>query len=113
MGIVSHGQPDSALAETFRNLRTSLLYSAPEHPPRTLMVTSLHPEDGKTSVATNLAITLSQLGKGEILLIDGDMRRPALHGILGIEQAPGLSTFLTGQAELPAVIAPTAVPNLY
>ncbi len=113
MGIVAHGQPDSALAETFRNLRTSLLYSAPEHPPRTLMVTSLHPEDGKTSVATNLAITLAQLGKGEILLIDGDMRRPALHGILGIEQAPGLSTFLTGQAELPAVIVPTAVPNLY
>src|SRR5262249_43980888 len=97
----------------FRNLRTSLLYSAPDHPPKTIMVTSLYPEDGKTSLATNLAITLSQLGSGEILLVDGDMRRPNIHELLDVSQAPGLSTFLTGQAELTAVLKSTRITNLY
>ena len=89
-----------------------MLYSAPDHPPKTLMVTSLQPEDGKTSMATNLAITLSQLD-GEVLLVDGDMRRPNLHQLLDVPQAPGLSTVLTGQAELPAVLKQTSIPNLY
>ena len=53
------------------------------------MITSLQPEDGKTSLATNLAIALSQLGAGEVLLIDGDMRRPNLHELLEVPQAPG------------------------
>ena len=110
--LVAHTEMGSVLAEAFRNLRTSLLYSAPDHPPKTLMVTSLQPEDGKTSLATNLAITLSQLG-GEVLLVDGDMRRPNLHQLLDVPQAPGLSTVLTGQAELPAVLKPTSIPNLY
>jgi capsular exopolysaccharide synthesis family protein len=110
--LVSHLEMSSVLAESFRNLRTSLLYSAPEHPPKTLMVTSLQPEDGKTSLVTNVAITLGQLGNGEVLLIDADMRRPNLHQVLGVAQAPGLSTFLTGQAELEEVIGPTTIPNL-
>jgi capsular exopolysaccharide synthesis family protein len=111
--LVAHAEMESILAEAFRNLRTSLLYSTPDHPPRTMMVTSLQPEDGKTSLATNLAITLGQLGAGEILLIDGDMRRPNLHEILNVSQVPGLSTFLTGQAELPAVLKSTRIANLY
>ena len=110
--LIAHTEMGSVLAEAFRNLRTSLLYSAPDHPPKTLMVTSLQPEDGKTSMATNLAITLSQLD-GEVLLVDGDMRRPNLHQLLDVPQAPGLSTVLTGQAELPAVLKQTSIPNLY
>jgi capsular exopolysaccharide synthesis family protein len=77
------------------------------------MITSIHPEDGKTSLATNLSITLAQLGAGEILLVDADMRRSNLHDLLEVPQAPGLSTFLTGQAELPAVLKPTKIPGLY
>jgi capsular exopolysaccharide synthesis family protein len=111
--LVAHAEMESLLSESFRNLRTSLLYSSPDHPPRTLMVTSLQPEDGKTSLATNLAITLAQLGHGEVLLVDGDMRRPNLHDIMDVTQAPGFSTFLTGQAELPAVMKASRVPNLY
>ncbi len=111
--LMAQTEKASVLAETFRNVRTSLLYSAPDHPPKTLLVTSLQTEDGKTSLATNLAITLAQLGIGEVLLVDGDMRRPDLHEILRVPQVPGLSTFLTGQAELPAVLKPTMVQNLY
>ena len=80
--LVAHTETESVLSEVFRNLRTSLLYSSPDHPPKTFMITSLQPEDGKTSMATNLAIALGQLGAGEVLLIDGDMRRPNLHELL-------------------------------
>jgi capsular exopolysaccharide synthesis family protein len=110
--LVAHSETASVSAEAFRNLRTSLLYSAPDHPPKTITMTSLQPEDGKTSLVTNLAITLAQLGAGEVLVIDADMRRPNLHEVLGVPQAPGLSTFLTGQAELAEVIAPSSIPNL-
>ncbi len=110
--LVAHAEMSSIYAEAFRGLRTNLLYSAPEHPPKTIMVTSLGPEEGKTSLVTNLAITLAQLGAGEVLLIDADMRRPDLHEILQVPQAPGLSTFLTGQAEMDEVIRPTTIPNL-
>ena len=110
--LAAQSETASDFAEAFRNLRTSLLYSSPDHPPKTITVTSLQPEDGKTSLATNLAISLVQLGGAEILLIDADMRRPNLHNVLSVPQAPGLSTFLTGQAEVADVIAPTGVPNL-
>jgi polysaccharide biosynthesis transport protein len=111
--LVAQAEMASVFAEAFRNLRTNLLYSAPDHPPKTIMVTSLHPGDGKTSLATNLAITLAQLGAGEVLVIDADMRRSNLHEIFGVHQAPGLSTFLTGQAELFDVIMATPVGNLF
>jgi capsular exopolysaccharide synthesis family protein len=112
LALLAHWEMASIFAEAFRSLRTSLLYSAPDHPPKTLMVTSLQPEDGKTSIVTNLAITLAQLRAGDVLVVDGDMRRPNLHEILDIPQAPGLSTFLTGQAELRDVIIATSIPNL-
>jgi capsular exopolysaccharide synthesis family protein len=111
--LVAHTQMASIAAESFRGLRTNLLYSTPEHPPKTIMVTSLAPEDGKTSLVTNLAITLAQLGSGPVLLVDSDMRRPDLHDVLEIPQAPGLSTFLTGQVALDEVITATSVPNLF
>ena len=110
--LLAHSEMASVFSEAFRNLRTSLLYSTPDHPPKTILVTSPHPEDGKTSLVTNLAITLAQLGSGEILVVDGDMRRPNLHNILAVPKAPGLSTYLTGQAELADVIVASAIPNL-
>ena len=51
--LVAHNENESVMSEAFRNLRTSLLYSSPDHPPKTVMITSLQPEDGKTSTATN------------------------------------------------------------
>jgi succinoglycan biosynthesis transport protein ExoP len=111
--LVAHTDLRSVLAESFRNLRTSLLYSAPDRPPQALVVTSLQAEDGKTSLATNLAIALAQLGAGEVLLVDGDLRAPNLHDLFEVPQAPGLSTFLTGQVELTRIIVPTRVPNLH
>ena len=112
LALAAHTRMGSAFAEAFRALRTSLLFSGFTQPPRTVMITSLHRDDGKTSLATNLAIVLAQLNVGEVLLVDGDMRRPRLHDLLGVPQAPGLSTYLSGEAPLSDVVKPTHIPNL-
>ena len=111
--LVSHHATSSILAEAFRNLRTSVVYAIPDRPPKTMLVTSLQQQDGKTSVSTNCAITLAQLGLGDVLLVDADMRHPDLHGIFGVPQTPGLSDLLVGGVEVQAAIRPTRVPGLF
>jgi capsular exopolysaccharide synthesis family protein len=110
--LVSHQATSSILAESFRNLRTSVVYATPDRPPKTMLVTSLQQQDGKTSVSTNIAITLAQLGQGDVLLVDADMRHPDLHGILGVPQAPGLSDLLVGGVGVTDVVRPTRIPGL-
>jgi polysaccharide biosynthesis transport protein len=111
--LTSHTEAASPLAEVFRSLRTTILYSAPDNPPRVLMVTSIHPGEGKTSLATNLAISLAELDSGMVLLIDADFRRPAVHNILGIPRAPGFGDVLCGREQLDMAVVPTRVTNLW
>lgn len=111
--LVSHQATSSILAEAFRNLRTSVVYATPDRPPKTMLVTSLQQQDGKTSVSTNCAITLAQLGLGDVLLVDADMRHPDLHGILGVPQAPGLSDLLVGGVGVTEAVRPTRIPGLH
>lgn len=111
--LVAHEATGSILAEAFRNLRTSVVYATPDHPPKTMLVTSLQQQDGKTSVSTNCAITLAQLGTGDVLLVDADMRHPNLHGILGVPQTPGLSDLLVGGVGVTEVVRPTLIPGLF
>ena len=111
--LVSHQATSSILAEAFRNLRTSVVYATPDRPPKTMLVTSLQQQDGKTSVSTNCAITLAQLGQGDVLLVDADMRHPDLHGILDVPQTPGLSDLLVGGVGATEVVKPTRIPGLY
>ncbi|MCZ7626901.1 MAG: hypothetical protein C3F12_09660 [Candidatus Methylomirabilota bacterium] len=109
---VAHSDLRSALAEAFRTLRTSLLFSSPGSPPKSILFTSAQPSEGKTGLSINTAITLAQLGGG-VLLIDGDMRRPSCHSHLEIPLKAGLSDYLTGNADLVSVIKRTTVSNLY
>jgi capsular exopolysaccharide synthesis family protein len=90
--------PRSASAEAFRTLRANLRFAALEHPLRTIVVTSAGVGDGKTLVSANLAAVLAQSGK-RVLIIDGDLRRPAAHRLLGVDNGDGLvDTFLTEHA---------------
>jgi len=93
--IVSHFAPQSTLAETYRTLRTNLSFSSIESDMKVIAVTSSSPKEGKTTIAANLAVTLAQAGN-KTLLIDGDMRRPTIASIFGIDQVPGLSDVILG-----------------
>ena len=110
--LIMYQDQTSLLSEAIRNIRTSLLFSLPENPPKLLLMTSPQPGEGKTGVSINTAIALSQLG-GDILLIDADMRHPDCHRILEQERTPGLSNFLVGEVGLARVVRATAIPNLH
>jgi succinoglycan biosynthesis transport protein ExoP len=102
----------SALSEAFCGLRTSVLLSAAGRPPRSLTFVSAEPGEGKTTVASNLSISLAQLGK-RVLLIDGDMRRPCIHKLFNIEvHSGGLVTYLTGEEGWSHLVRPTGLVNL-
>ena len=110
--IDGNGTHHSALSEAFRGLRTSVLLSAVGRPPRSLTFVSAEPGEGKTTIASNLAISLAQLGK-RVLLIDGDMRRPCVHKLFDIEShSGGLVTYLTEEDGWQQLVRPTGITNL-
>jgi capsular exopolysaccharide synthesis family protein len=96
-------QRNSGTAEAFRALRTSLLLSSPGTPPQVIMVTSAVMQEGKTFTALNLAVVLAQTGQS-VLLVDSDMRRPAVNKYLGIPMNRGLSACLAGTEDPDAVV---------
>jgi succinoglycan biosynthesis transport protein ExoP len=101
----------SALSEAFRGLRTSILLSRAKRPPRSLIFCSAEPGEGKTTVASNLGISLAQLGK-RVLLIDGDMRRPSVHKLFDISGRSGLVTYLAGLGEWQQLVQPIGESGL-
>jgi len=109
---IAHDAPMSVLSEAYRSIRTSLLLSSPDHPPRSVLITSSVPSEGKTATAVNMAVSLSQTG-ARVVLIDADMRKPRIHTILNIENAAGLSAVLTGGCALKDAIQETSISNLY
>ena len=86
----------SPLAEAYRHLRTSVLLSTAGRPPKTLLITSSVPSEGKTTTAINTAISLAQTG-AKVLVIDADMRRPRLHSLFDVEKRTGLSSILSSE----------------
>jgi exopolysaccharide/PEP-CTERM locus tyrosine autokinase len=102
----------SAEAENFKILRTHILFARAPDKPRTIMVTSALPGDGKTYVSANLGVSLA-LGIDEhVLMVDCDLRRPNLHNLLTYPNSFGLHEYLLGQRRLPDLIARTEIAKL-
>jgi len=109
--IFVHTHPKSAASEAFRNIRTGIAYSHSSNPLKTILVSSAGPEEGKTLVAINLAISMAQAGS-RVLLVDSDMRRPTIHGILKLNNYLGLSNYFIKEWEAERVIQETFIENI-
>ncbi|MDQ6951680.1 MAG: polysaccharide biosynthesis tyrosine autokinase [Mariprofundales bacterium] len=93
--LITHFAPTSVMSESYRSLRTNLLFSQ-DLMGKVMMITSSTMKEGKSSTSVNLAIVLVQQG-ARVLLMDGDMRKPMVHHTFGLEKGPGLSDCLLGQ----------------
>jgi capsular exopolysaccharide synthesis family protein len=101
----------SSVVESYRMLRTSVLLSTAGAPPKTILITSSQPGEGKTTTAVNTAISLSQLG-ASVLLVDADLRRPAVHKAFKIPHTRGITNYLSSHTPLDDLIVKLPVPNL-
>jgi protein-tyrosine kinase len=110
--LVVLSAPESVDAEDFKTLRSQILFPKNSERPRTIMVTSAFPGEGKTFVAANLAVSLA-LGINEyVLLVDADLRKPNLHEMFGYSNTEGLHEYLAGRRKLPDLIIRTRIEKL-
>lgn len=111
--LITYHDPASVEAEIFKILRTNILFPKTGQPPRTIMVTSAIPGDGKSFVAANLAISIAQGIEEHVLLMDCDMRRSSIHRRFGYrDTVPGLSDYLSKKQPLENLLKRTVVDKL-
>ncbi|MDQ6748114.1 MAG: polysaccharide biosynthesis tyrosine autokinase [Candidatus Dormibacteraeota bacterium] len=110
VALVTVREPDDAVSEAFRAIRTNLLFSTVDRPLRSIVVTSTIPGEGKTSTACNIAVAMAQAGS-RVILVDADFRRPALHRIFKFDNL-GLGNLILGDRLEEEVIRATGIRNL-
>lgn len=106
------GDIRSGFSEAYYSLRTALQFSTPDGAPSSLLVSSARPTEGKSTTAYAVALNLARVGK-RVLLIDGDLRNPSMHRVVGVENERGMSNLLSGSADLAAVVLRTQQENLF
>jgi len=110
--LITLSKPRMPVSESFRSLRTNLQFSGIDAPLKTLLITSASPSDGKSSVAANLATVIAQSDK-EVVIVDGDMRRPTMHKVFKLSNRLGLSDyFIRTPDKMTGVVKKTAVNGL-
>jgi len=97
--LVVHDDPRNPKAETFRSLRTNLQFINVDGRPRSFLITSSGPDEGKSTVSCNLAVSLAQTG-ASVALVDGDLRKPIIAHYMGVDPVVGLSNVLAGLVTL-------------
>ncbi len=111
--LITREDPKSPISESYRTLRTNILYSQADKKIKSILVSSPSPGEGKTTTISNLAITFANMGK-RTLLLDTDLRRPVIHRIFGINKEPGMSHYLAGGLDdFSSLIQETDVENLW
>jgi capsular exopolysaccharide synthesis family protein len=109
--LVTASFPFSSIAESYRQMRTNLQFAKVGTPMRTLLLTSATAGEGKSTTAANLSVAFAQTGK-KTLLVDADLRQPALHTMFKLDPGVGLTEYLTGKAPLKDIVRKTSVENL-
>ena len=109
--LVTQSHPKSPISESFRTLRTNIQFADPDRKIASLLVTSAGPSEGKSTIVSNLSITIANLGI-KTLLIDCDLRKPNLHNIFGIERDPGLTNAIMGEMAWRDAVRPTSIDDL-
>lgn len=110
-GVFVAENPLSPVTEAFRTLRTNLDFASVDKPIRTILVTSSGPSEGKSTLAVNLAAVIAQGGR-KVILLDADLRRPAIHRYLGIPNRKGLTNLFRDLTELPNVMVEFGNPPM-
>lgn len=111
--VLQLDDPRHIFVESCRGLRSSLLFGAGNgQRPKVILVTSAAPDEGKSTIAINLASALAQ-GGSRVLLVDADLRRGCLHKLLGVPREPGISDCVQKGGELVPFVVPSAVPGLF
>ncbi|WNG82936.1 polysaccharide biosynthesis tyrosine autokinase [Mycobacterium sp. ITM-2016-00316] len=108
---ISFDSDRSAISEAFRKLRTNLQFLAVDNPPRAIVITSSMPAEGKSTTAINIALALAE-AEHNVVIVDGDLRRPSLHKYLDLVGTVGVSTVLSGGASLSESLQKTRFPGL-
>ena len=111
--IISYANPKSVIAEEFRAIRTSIQYSNLDKKIKTIIITSTSKNEGKTTIATNLAVNFALIENKKVLLIDCDLRNPSVHKIFNIVNKNGVSDLLLEEKELSKYINETKMQNLH
>ncbi|MGA9755878.1 MAG: polysaccharide biosynthesis tyrosine autokinase, partial [Desulfobaccales bacterium] len=111
LDLVVYKHPRHRIAEALRHTHTSIMFSMSGRPPSAIMISSPNPAEGKTMVASNLALSFAMTGH-QVVLIDCDTRKPRVHQIFQLDLKPGLTNYLTGNATLEEVLRLTSIPNL-
>ncbi|MGR5953836.1 CpsD/CapB family tyrosine-protein kinase [Bacillus paranthracis] len=109
---MAHQQPKSPISEQYRNIRTNVEFASVDTNLHSLMVTSANPSEGKTTTTANMAVVFAQQGK-KVLLIDADMRKPAMHQMFQVDNIFGLTNVLTYSERLEKCVQTTSVDNLH
>src|SRR5947209_2374289 len=108
--LVTETAPKSAAAEAYRTLRTNIQFAGLDRPCKTIVITSATPGEGKTTTAANFAAVCAQSGS-RVLLVDGDLRKPTLHRIFGLDNQRGLTPTMIERKSLADVAIPSQLPN--
>lgn len=109
--LIALHEPKATASESFRGIRTGIIYSSADRAPQVILVTSAGPQEGKTTCAANLGITMAQAGS-RVVIMDCDLRRPRLHKSFNIKRDTGISSALVGSCGLSDILLPSGVHNL-
>jgi len=110
--LVNYLHPDGPLSEDYRTVRTSILLSHAEKPPKIIVFTSALTQEGKTATVVNMGISFAQLQE-RVLILETDLRKPRLHRLFKLRNVNGLTGYLTGKVPLKEIIQKTFIENIW